>query len=71
MDKEMEFFIFLIENYAYYKNTTGDKVLRLWDKLELTDFIYGMYEMYHIERLENAFEDIDKLIAKKQMQDVL
>jgi len=68
MDKEMEFFIFLIENYAYYKNTTGDEVLRLWDKLELTDFIY---EMYHIERLENAFEDIDRLIAKKQMQDVL
>ncbi|MDE7284780.1 MAG: DUF3791 domain-containing protein [Lachnospiraceae bacterium] len=65
MGKEMEFFIFLIENYAEYKNTTADKVLKLWDDLELTDFIYDMYERYHIERLENAFEDIDRLVAEK------
>ena len=25
-----------------------------------------MYEVYHIERLQNAFEDIDKLLEKKQ-----
>ena len=66
MSKEMEFFIFLLENYAEYKNTTADKVLKLWDKLKLTDFIYEMYELYHIERLENAFDDIDRLIAEKQ-----
>lgn len=24
-----------------------------------------MYEMYHIERLENAFEDIDRMVEKK------
>lgn len=65
MGKEMEFFIFLIENYAEYKNTTADKVLKLWDDLKLTDFIYDMYERYHIERLENAFEDIDRLVAEK------
>lgn len=65
MGKEMEFFIFLIENYAEYKNTTADKVLKLWDDLKLTDFIYDMYEGYHIERLENAFEDIDRLVAEK------
>ena len=65
MDKEMEFFIFLIENYAQYKNTTADNVMKLWDRLELTDFIYDMYERYHIERLENAFDDIDRLVAEK------
>ena len=68
MDKEMEFFIFLIENYAQYENTTADKVMKLWDRLELTDFIYDMYERYHIERLENAFEDIDRLVAEKNCQ---
>lgn len=67
MGKEMEFFIFLLENYAEYKNTTADKILELWDKLKLTDFIYDMYERYQIERLENAFEDIDRLVAEKQM----
>ena len=66
MKKEMEFFIFLLENYADFKNTTADMILKQWDELELTDFIYGMYEMYHIEKLENAFDDIDKLIWKKQ-----
>ncbi len=66
MSKEMEFFIFLLENYAEYKNTTADEVLRLWDELGLTDFIYDMYEMYHIERLENAFDDIDRLVEEKQ-----
>ena len=61
----MEFFIFLIENYAEYKNTTADKVLKLWDELNLTGFIYDMYERYHAERLENAFEDIDRLVSEK------
>ncbi|MDE7048944.1 MAG: DUF3791 domain-containing protein, partial [Lachnospiraceae bacterium] len=46
------------------KNTTADKIMDLWDKLKLTDFIY---DMYHIERLENAFEDIDRLVAEKQV----
>lgn len=39
--------------------------MKKWDKLGITNFIYDMYEMYHIERLENAFEDIDKLILEK------
>ena len=66
MTKEMEFFIFLLEHYADYKDTTADKVLRQWDKLELTDLIYDMYERYHIEKLENAFDDIDRLMLEKQ-----
>ncbi len=65
MSKEMEFFIFLLENYAEYKNTTADKVLRSWDDLKLTNYIYDMYELYHIECLENAFKDIDRLVAER------
>ena len=66
MNKEMEFFILLLESYAAYKHTTADEVLKLWDTLELTDFIFEMIQRYHIERIENAFEDIDRLIAEKQ-----
>ncbi|MCM1288528.1 MAG: DUF3791 domain-containing protein [Clostridium sp.] len=62
MPKEMSFFIFLLEHYASYKKTSADKVLMKWDALGLTDFIYCMYERYHTERIENAFEDIDRLI---------
>lgn len=65
MSKEMEFFTFLMEQYASYKNTTADKVLRQLDELKLTDYVFNMYEMYHSEALENAYADIDKLIEAK------
>ena len=65
MSKEMEFFTFLMEQYARYKNTTADKILRQLDELKLTDYVFNMYEMYHSEALENAYADIDKLIESK------
>ncbi len=65
MSKEMEFFTFLMEQYARYKNTTADKILRQLDELNLTDYVFNMYEMYHSEALENAYADIDKLIESK------
>jgi len=40
--------------------------LKSWDDLKLTDYIYDMYELYHIECLENAFEDIDRLVVEKE-----
>lgn len=66
MSKEMDFFIYLIENYASYKETTADKILKQWDELELTDFIYDMYERYHTERIQNAYEDIDRLVEEQK-----
>ncbi|MBD5466113.1 MAG: DUF3791 domain-containing protein [Lachnospiraceae bacterium] len=67
MPKEMDFFVFLLEQYAEYKNRTADKILRQWDELGLTDTIYNMYERYHIEAIENAFDDIDKMILNSEM----
>ncbi len=64
MSKEMEFFIYLIENYAAYKNIGADEVMQKLDELNLTDLIYDMYEMYHQEAIENAYMDIDKLIEE-------
>ena len=54
MTKEMEFFTFLMEQYARYKNTTADKVLHQLDELKLTDYVFGMYEMYHSEAIERV-----------------
>ncbi len=61
MTKENNFFIYLLERYAAYKKTTANLVLQEWDRLNLTDLIYDMYEIYHCERLQNAFDDIDAL----------
>ena len=40
MSKESRFFIYLIERYAEYKNTTAEKVLQKWEEENLVDFIY-------------------------------
>ena len=65
MSKEMDFFIFLMEQYAFYKKTTADKVLKKLEELNLIEDIFNMYEMYHIEAIENAYKDIDSLIEKR------
>jgi hypothetical protein len=65
MSKETSFFVYLIERYAAAKGKTAAQVLKEWDKLDLTDFIYDMYEIYHTERLQNAFNDIDQLMTEK------
>ena len=59
MAKEMEFFSFLMEQYAAYKGTTANKILAQLEEKKLSDFVYGMYERYHTETLENAFENIN------------
>ena len=68
MSKEMSFFIYMIERYAEYKHCSSDEVLKNWDRLNLTPFIYDMYELYHIEAIENAFEDIDRLVEERQKE---
>jgi hypothetical protein len=40
--------------------------LRKWDELGVTNLIFDMYELYHAERLQNAFDDIDELMLEKQ-----
>ncbi|MCQ2593568.1 MAG: DUF3791 domain-containing protein [Treponema sp.] len=65
MSKESVFFIYLIERYAEYKKSSASEVLAQWDKLKITDMIYNLYEMYHCEALENAFEDIDEIVKSK------
>ncbi len=67
MTKEQEFFIYLLEYYAKYKDMPTSKVLEELNKLNLSDFICNdMYWRYHTEAIENAFEDIDKLIAERK-----
>lgn len=66
LDKEMVFFVYLLENYADYKNSGADKILKEWDQAGVTDFIYNMYERYHSEDLQNALADIDSLLAAEK-----
>lgn len=48
----------LLENYARNKNTTAEVVYDEWEKRGIIQYIYDMYERYHQEALENAYEDM-------------
>ena len=63
MAKQFSFFVYLLESYAAHKDMTAEDVLHLLDEKNLTDFVYGMYDLYHVEAIENAFRDIDSLLA--------
>ena len=63
MSDEMEFFIFLLEQYSYFKHRSAKDVLQDWDDHSITEKIYSNYWYYHTEALENAFKDIDSLMA--------
>ena len=63
LSPEMEFFIFLLEQYAAYKHTTGDKIYKEWSEHNLVKWIYDNYWGYHTESLDNAFKDIDSMMA--------
>lgn len=58
----MKFFMYLSEYYAAYKNKKTGDVLKEWEEAEITQKIYDNYWLYHTERIENAFEDIDSLL---------
>ncbi len=62
MSKQMDFFIELLEQYAEYKDVSADDMLQKWNNHGITQTIYDSYEMYHTERIENAFDDIDSLL---------
>lgn len=62
----MKFFVYLLEKYAEWKNENAKNILEKWDKLLVTEKIFDMYEMYHIEAIENAFEDIELICAEKE-----
>lgn len=65
MTRQSDFFLYLIERYAEYKEISADKVLACWTRNGVADMIYDMYEIYHCERIENAFDDIDRMLAEK------
>ena len=63
MSDEMAYFIYLLERYGAARQRTGGSVLAELDDKGLTDEVLAMYDLYHIERLDNAFDDLDRLLA--------
>lgn len=66
MSEEMKFFMYLLEYYAAYKDKKSGDVLNEWEESGITQKIYDNYWTYHTERIENAYMDIDSLMATGQ-----
>ena len=64
MSNEHDFFLYLLEKYAEYRGVPTEDLLKLLDETGVSEYIMQMYPMYHTERLENAFEDIDKKMSE-------
>ncbi|MCC8159729.1 MAG: DUF3791 domain-containing protein [Oscillospiraceae bacterium] len=63
MSEEMKFFIYLLECYAEHKAKKSGETLKEWKERGIIQKIYDNYWIYHTERLENAYMDIDSLIT--------
>ena len=63
MSKEFRFFIYLLERFAEHR---GESAADLYARLEaagLVDYARDMYELYHVESIDNAFADLDRRLA--------
>ena len=45
----------------------GSEVLEIFTKNDFISYIFGMYEQYHIETLDNAFDDLDEQLGLSPM----
>lgn len=63
LSEEFEYFTYLLKCYAERKNMTAWNVLQEWEKHDIVAKIFKNYWIYHTESMENAFRDIDSLLA--------
>ena len=67
MSREFKFFIYLLERYAESRGVTADVMLNRLKANGLLDYAIGMYELYHVESIENAFADLDSKLAPRYL----
>ncbi len=59
MGKEFRFFIYLIERFAEHRGESAAETYSHLEQAGLLDYAENMYELYHVEALDNAFADLD------------
>jgi len=63
MSKEFQFFIYLLERYAEHLGVTADVAYRRLEGKGLIDYAVNMYDLYHVEAIENAFADLNRRLS--------
>ena len=54
MSKEMEFFIYLIEHYADYRNDNSRNIIKELNELDLFDEVYNRYEFLSYRKIRKC-----------------
>lgn len=62
MSKELPFLILCIEEYKCSKNMSGKKVLDLFNKYNVCEYIIKFYESLHTTGMKYIINDIDEYI---------
>ena len=63
MSKEFKFFIYLLERYAEHLGVTADVAYLRLSQKGIVDYAVNMYDLYHVEAIENAFADLDRRLS--------
>jgi len=63
MSQEFKFFVYLLERYAARNGETADVTYNRLVASDTLSYAQGMYELYHVEDIENAFSDLDRKIG--------
>jgi len=66
MSREFKFFIYLLERYAARNGETADITYKRLADHHAVDYAINMYELYHVESLDNAFADLDRKVGAKR-----
>ncbi|MGN0834048.1 MAG: DUF3791 domain-containing protein [Kiritimatiellia bacterium] len=66
MSPEFKFFIYLLERYAARNGETADVAYKRLAAHNAVDYAMNMYELYHVESLDNAFADLDRKLGIKR-----
>lgn len=65
MSRQGDFLVFCIERYRYYKKLSGKKIVELFEKYNVNDYIIKYYESLHTMSDICIVQDIDDYIKSK------
>jgi hypothetical protein len=65
MSKEMEFAIFCVESYKYYKSLTGKQTVELFNRYGVFDYLREFYDVLHTTGHNYINNDIDMYLSAR------
>lgn len=65
MSRELPFLIYCIEEYKNQKSMTGRQTIQLFNKYNISEYLYECYEALHTTGANYIVNDIDSFIKER------